>query len=183
MLRQNIARITFRRFKHHVLGIDLGTTNSAVAVMGSDQEPQIIENEEGKRTTPSIVAFSKEGETLVGLPAKTSCSKPRKHLFATKRLIGRKFEDTEVQRDLNNVPYKIIPSKQGDAMLSSHSGQTISPSEIGDLFAKLQKVAENQLKERSTVLLSQFQHISMTLKTGYKEFWETSRLGRITSHQ
>ncbi|KAF6061150.1 Hsp70 family protein [Candida albicans] len=121
MLRQNIARITFRRFKHHVLGIDLGTTNSAVAVMGSDQEPQIIENEEGKRTTPSIVAFSKEGETLVGFPAKRQAVvNPENTFFATKRLIGRKFEDAEVQRDLNNVPYKIIPSKQGDAMLSSH---------------------------------------------------------------
>lgn len=150
MLRQNIARITFRRFKHHVLGIDLGTTNSAVAVMGSDQEPQIIENEEGKRTTPSIVAFSKEGETLVGFPAKRQAVvNPENTFFATKRLIGRKFEDTEVQRDLNNAPYKIIPSKQGDAMLSSHSGQTISPSEIGGLILqKLQKVAEDQLKEK-----------------------------------
>ncbi|RCK65645.1 Heat shock protein SSC1, mitochondrial [Candida viswanathii] len=151
MLRSNLQRLLFRRFSHTVLGIDLGTTNSAVAVMGSDKEPQILENEEGKRTTPSVVAFDKTGETLVGLPAKRQAVvNPENTFFATKRLIGRKFEDQEVQRDLNNVPYKIIPNTHGDATLSTSSGKIITPSEIGGLILqKLQKDAETQLNEES----------------------------------
>ncbi|CCG24937.1 hypothetical protein CORT_0G02560 [Candida orthopsilosis Co 90-125] len=135
------------RFKH-VLGIDLGTTNSAVAYVGSDKEPHIIENEEGKRTTPSIVAFDDQ-KTLVGIPAKRQAIiNPQNTFFATKRLIGRKFEDSEVQRDIRNVPYAIVPNKQGDAVLRTSTGREISPSEIGGLILqKMQQISEKQLGE------------------------------------
>ncbi|KAI5949553.1 hypothetical protein KGF54_005430 [Candida jiufengensis] len=140
----------FRRFKHHVLGIDLGTTNSAVATIGSDKQPFILENEEGKRTTPSIVAF-KDNETLIGLPAKRQALiNPKNTFFATKRLIGRKFEDEEVQRDIKNVPYKIIPAKNGDAILETSNGKKISPSEIGGLILnKMRDIADKQLDEKN----------------------------------
>ncbi|KAG5419434.1 hypothetical protein I9W82_003201 [Candida metapsilosis] len=137
----------FNRFKH-VLGIDLGTTNSAVAYVGADKEPHIIENEEGKRTTPSIVAFDHQ-KTLVGISAKRQAViNPQNTFFATKRLIGRKFEDSEVQRDIKNVPYTIVPNKQGDAVLRTSNGREISPSEIGGLILqKMQQTAEKQLGE------------------------------------
>ncbi|KAL6450485.1 SSC1 Import motor subunit [Candida maltosa Xu316] len=150
MLRRSTPTLLFKRFKHTVLGIDLGTTNSAVAVVGTDNQPQILENDEGKRTTPSIVAFTKDDKVLVGLPAKRQAVvNPENTFFATKRLIGRKFEDQEVQRDLNNVSYKIIPNNQGDATLRTFSGEIISPSEIGGLILQqLQKNAESQLDEK-----------------------------------
>ena len=134
----------FNRFKH-VLGIDLGTTNSAVAYVGADKEPHIIENEEGKRTTPSIVAFDHQ-KTLVGVSAKRQAViNPQNTFFATKRLIGRKFEDSEVQRDIKNVPYTIVPNKQGDAVLRTSNGREISPTEIGGLILqKMQQTAEKQ---------------------------------------
>lgn len=140
---------TLRRFKH-VLGIDLGTTNSAVAYVGSDKEPHIIENEEGKRTTPSVVAFDDE-RTLVGIPAKRQAViNPQNTFFATKRLIGRKFEDHEVQRDIRNVPYSIVPNKQGDAVLKTSTGREITPSEIGGLILqKMQEIAGKQLDDKN----------------------------------
>ncbi|KAI5959737.1 uncharacterized protein KGF55_004969 [Candida pseudojiufengensis] len=143
--RRRGTNLILRRFKH-VLGIDLGTTNSAVATVGSSNEPYILENEEGKRTTPSIVAF-KGDETLIGLPAKRQALlNPRNTFFATKRLIGRKFEDQEVQRDIRNVPYKIIPDKTGDAILQTSENKKITPSEIGGLILnKMRDVAEKQL--------------------------------------
>src|SRR5690242_9925034 len=97
------------------IGIDLGTTNSCVAIMEGGK-PRVIENSEGDRTTPSIVAFSKDGEVLVGQPAKRQAvTNPQNTLFAIKRLIGRKFEDEVVQRDIKMVPYKIVKAKNGDA--------------------------------------------------------------------
>ncbi|PWN46638.1 putative SSC1-mitochondrial HSP70 member [Violaceomyces palustris] len=113
-----------------VIGIDLGTTNSCVSVM-EGQQARVIENAEGGRTTPSVVAFTKEGERLVGVPAKRQAVvNPEATLFATKRLIGRKFQDKEVQKDLNNVPFKIVPHSNGDAWLEVR-GQKYSPSQIG----------------------------------------------------
>ena len=128
-----------------VIGIDLGTTNSAVAIM-EGKIPKIIENTEGSRTTPSIVAFSKEGERLVGIPAKRQAVvNPENTLFATKRLIGRRFEDPEVQRDLNQVPYKIVKHTNGDAWIEVR-GESFSPQQIGGfILNKMKETAENFL--------------------------------------
>lgn len=125
-----------------VIGIDLGTTNSAVAVM-EGKVPKIIENSEGGRTTPSIVAFTKEGERLVGIPAKRQAVvNPENTLFATKRLIGRRFEDKEVQRDLKQVPYKIVKHENGDAWIEAR-GQKYSPPQIGGfVLNKMKETAE-----------------------------------------
>ncbi|CAH6718412.1 import motor subunit, mitochondrial [[Candida] jaroonii] len=128
-----------------VIGIDLGTTNSAVAVM-EGKIPKIIENSEGGRTTPSIVAFTKEGERLVGIPAKRQAVvNPENTLFATKRLIGRRFEDKEVQRDLNQVPYKIVKHENGDAWIEAR-GEKYSPQQIGGfILNKMKETAEANL--------------------------------------
>lgn len=128
-----------------VIGIDLGTTNSAVAVM-EGKLPKIIENAEGSRTTPSIVAFSKDGERLVGIPAKRQAVvNPENTLFATKRLIGRRYEDAEVKRDLDQVPYKIVKHTNGDAWVEAR-GQAYSPSQIGGfILNKMKETAEAYL--------------------------------------
>src|SRR6201996_1099885 len=98
-----------------VIGIDLGTTNSCVSVMDG-KDAKVIENAEGARTTPSMVAFSEDGERLVGQPAKRQAvTNPTNTLFAVKRLIGRKFDDEIVQRDIKMVPYKIVKADNGDA--------------------------------------------------------------------
>ena len=98
-----------------IIGIDLGTTNSCVAVMEGDK-PRVIENSEGDRTTPSIVAFTGDGEVLVGQSAKRQAvTNPTNTLFAIKRLIGRRFRDDVVQRDIDMVPYKIVEAPNGDA--------------------------------------------------------------------
>ncbi|CAR28483.1 hypothetical protein ZYGR_0S01140 [Zygosaccharomyces rouxii] len=128
-----------------VIGIDLGTTNSAVAVM-EGKLPKIIENAEGSRTTPSVVAFSKDGERLVGIPAKRQAVvNPENTLFATKRLIGRRFEDAEVKRDIDQVPYKIVKHTNGDAWVEAR-GQAYSPSQIGGfILNKMKETAEAYL--------------------------------------
>ncbi|KAG7192119.1 70-kilodalton heat shock protein [Scheffersomyces spartinae] len=128
-----------------VIGIDLGTTNSAVAIM-EGKTPKIIENAEGGRTTPSIVAFTKDGERLVGIPAKRQAVvNPENTLFATKRLIGRRFEDPEVQRDLNQVPYKIVKHENGDAWLEARD-EKYSPQQIGGfILNKMKETAEANL--------------------------------------
>lgn len=128
-----------------MIGIDLGTTNSAVAIM-EGKVPKIIENAEGSRTTPSVVAFTKEGERLVGIPAKRQAVvNPENTLFATKRLIGRRWEDAEVQRDIKQVPYKIVKHSNGDAWLEAR-GQTYSPAQIGGfVLNKMKETAEAYL--------------------------------------
>ncbi|KAK3690635.1 Hsp70 ATPase ssc1 [Vermiconidia calcicola] len=125
-----------------VIGIDLGTTNSAVAVM-EGKSPRIIENSEGTRTTPSVVGFTKDGERLVGIAAKRQAVvNPENTLFATKRLIGRKFKDGEVQKDIQQVPYKIVQHTNGDAWLEAQ-GQKYSPSQIGGfVLGKMKETAE-----------------------------------------
>ncbi|OBA17056.1 mitochondrial matrix ATPase [Ogataea polymorpha] len=139
-LRYNSTKVT-----GSVIGIDLGTTNSAVAVM-EGKTPRIIENAEGSRTTPSVVAFTKDGERLVGIPAKRQAVvNPENTLFATKRLIGRRFEDQEVQRDLNQVPYKIVKHTNGDAWVEAR-GQKYSPAQIGGfILNKMKETAEAYL--------------------------------------
>lgn len=133
------------KVKGSVIGIDLGTTNSAVAIM-EGKTPRIIENAEGTRTTPSVVGFTKEGERLVGIAAKRQAVvNPENTLFATKRLIGRKFTDPEVQRDIQQVPYKIIQHTNGDAWVEAQ-GQKYSPSQIGGfVLGKMRETAEAYL--------------------------------------
>src|SRR5437868_14998663 len=100
------------------IGIDLGTTNSCVAIMEGGK-PKVIENSEGARTTPSVVAYQDNGEILVGAPAKRQAvTNPKNTLFAVKRLIGRKFEEAEVQKDIGLMPYQIIKADNGDAWIS-----------------------------------------------------------------
>ena len=109
-----------------VIGIDLGTTNSCVAVMDG-KTAKVIENAEGARTTPSMVAFSEDGERLVGQPAKRQAvTNPENTLFAVKRLIGRRHDDPAVTKDKNLVPYKIVNASNGDAWVQAH-GEKYSP--------------------------------------------------------
>jgi len=130
-----------------VIGIDLGTTNSCVAIMEGGK-PRVIENSEGDRTTPSIVAFSKDGEVLVGQPAKRQAvTNPQNTLFAIKRLIGRKYEDEVVQRDVKMVPYKIAKADNGDAWVEVQ-GKKMAPPEISArVLMKMKKTAEDYLGE------------------------------------
>ena len=125
-----------------VIGIDLGTTNSCVSIM-EGKTPRVIENAEGGRTTPSVVAFTKDNELLVGLPAKRQAVvNPENTLFATKRLIGRKFSDAEVQKDIQHVPYKIVSHGNGDAWVESR-GKKYSPAQIGGfVVGKMKETAE-----------------------------------------
>ena len=133
-----------------VIGIDLGTTNSCVAVMEGDA-PKVIENSEGDRTTPSIVAFSKDDQVLVGQSAKRQAvTNPANTLFAVKRLIGRKFEDDVVQRDINMVSYTIAKADNGDAWVEAN-GKKMAPPEISArVLMKMKKTAEDYLGEEVT---------------------------------
>lgn len=130
----------------HVIGIDLGTTNSCVAIMEGGT-PKVIENAEGMRTTPSVVAFSKEGERLVGAPAKRQAiTNPENTFYATKRLIGRKFNDPNVQKDAKHLSYKVISHANGDAWLQTTKGDKFSPSQIGAfVLMKMKETAEGYL--------------------------------------
>lgn len=144
-ISRTAARLQSTKAHGTVIGIDLGTTNSAVAVM-EGKIPRIIENAEGARTTPSVVAFTKDGERLVGIPAKRQAVvNPENTLFATKRLIGRRFDDAEVQRDIKQVPYKIVKHSNGDAWVEAR-GQTYSPAQIGGfILNKMKETAESYL--------------------------------------
>ena len=128
-----------------VIGIDLGTTNSCVAVMDGS-EPKVIENAEGVRTTPSMVAFSDDGERLVGLPAKRQAvTNPENTLFAIKRLIGRRFDDPTVAKDQKLVPYEIVKADNGDAWVKAND-KTYSPSQISAfILQKMKETAETYL--------------------------------------
>jgi molecular chaperone DnaK len=133
-----------------VIGIDLGTTNSCVAVMDG-ANPKVIENAEGARTTPSMVAFSKDGERLVGQPAKRQAvTNPEGTLFAVKRLIGRRFDDQVVAKDKNLVPFKIVKADNGDAWVEA-SGEKYSPSQVSAMILqKMKETAESYLGESVT---------------------------------
>ena len=130
-----------------MIGIDLGTTNSCVAVLDGDSV-RIIENAEGDRTTPSIIAYTAEGETLVGQPAKRqSVTNPTNTLYAIKRLIGRRFEDKEVQRDIGIMPFGIVKADNGDAWIEA-KGEKMAPPQISsEVLAKMKKTAEDFLGE------------------------------------
>ena len=128
-----------------IIGIDLGTTNSCVAVMDGDK-PRVIENSEGDRTTPSYVAFSDDGEVLVGQPAKRqSVTNPANTLYAVKRLIGRKFDEKVVMRDVELMPYKIVKAKNGDAWVEANGKQMAPPEVSARVLQKMKKTAEEFL--------------------------------------
>src|SRR5664279_516554 len=131
-----------------VIGIDLGTTNSCVAVM-EGTTPKVIENAEGARTTPSIVAFTDDGERLVGQPAKRQgVTNPERTFFAIKRLIGRTFDDPMTKKDMGLVPYKIIRAPNGDAWVEA-DGKQYSPSQISAfILQKMKETAESYLGEK-----------------------------------
>ncbi|HVJ77384.1 MAG TPA: molecular chaperone DnaK [Hyphomicrobium sp.] len=133
-----------------VIGIDLGTTNSCVAVMEGGK-PKVLENSEGANTTPSIVAFTADDERLVGLPAKRQAvTNPTNTFFAIKRLIGRRFDDPEIEKDQKMVPYKIVRGANGDAWVESH-GKQYSPQEISAfILQKMKETAEAKLGEKVT---------------------------------
>ena len=130
-----------------IIGIDLGTTNSCVSVMEGGK-PKVIENAEGDRTTPSVVGYTDEGEILVGQSAKRQAvTNPQNTLFAVKRLIGRKFKDDVVQKDISMVPYKIIASDNGDAWVEVKDDKMAPPQVAAEVLRKMKKTAEDYLGE------------------------------------
>lgn len=131
-----------------IIGIDLGTTNSCVAIIEGNK-PRVLENSEGDRTTPSIIAYTQDGEILVGQPAKRqSVTNPKNTLFAIKRLIGRRFQDKEVQRDVNIMPYKIISANNGDAWLDVKGKKMAPPQVSAEILKKMKKTAEDYFGEQ-----------------------------------
>ncbi len=133
-----------------IIGIDLGTTNSCVAIMEGGQ-PKVIENSEGARTTPSIIAYLEDGEILVGAPAKRQAvTNPRNTLYAVKRLIGRKFDEKEVQKDISLMPYEIMKADNGDAWIAVRDNK-LAPQQIAaEVLRKMKKTAEDYLGEEVT---------------------------------
>ncbi|KMV31213.1 molecular chaperone DnaK [Photobacterium swingsii] len=133
-----------------IIGIDLGTTNSCVAVLDGDK-PRVIENAEGERTTASVIAYTQDGETLVGQPAKRQAvTNPENTLFAIKRLIGRRFEDEEVQRDIEIMPFKIVKADNGDAWVEAKGQKMAAPQVSAEVLKKMKKTAEDYLGEAVT---------------------------------
>ncbi len=133
-----------------IIGIDLGTTNSCVAILEGGQI-KVIENSEGARTTPSIVAYQEDGEILVGASAKRQAvTNPRNTLYAVKRLIGRRFEEKEVQKDINMMPYRIVKAPNGDAWVEARGKQIAPPQVSAEVLRKMKKTAEDYLGETVT---------------------------------
>ena len=134
-----------------IIGIDLGTTNSAVAIMEGDKV-RVIENSEGARTTPSIVAYLENGEILVGAPAKRQAvTNPKNTLFAVKRLIGRRYDDAEVQKDISRAPFKIVKADNGDAWVQVLADKKLAPQQVSaEVLRKMKKTAEDYLGEPVT---------------------------------
>ncbi|WP_025672805.1 molecular chaperone DnaK [Salinivibrio socompensis] len=133
-----------------IIGIDLGTTNSCVAVLDGEKT-RVIENAEGDRTTPSVIAYTQDGETLVGQPAKRQAvTNPENTLYAIKRLIGRRFEDEEVQRDISIMPFKIVKADNGDAWVEAKGQKMAAPQVSAEVLKKMKKTAEDFLGEEVT---------------------------------
>lgn len=143
--KQSVSNHSSKRFAGAIIGIDLGTTNSCVAVMEGNA-PRVIENAEGHRTTPSVVAWLPDGDRVVGITAKRQmATNPKNTLYATKRLIGRKFRDSQTQTQIKNVGYKIVEAPSGDAWCEVN-GKQISPSEVGSyVLTKMKETAEKHL--------------------------------------
>src|SRR5256886_11283634 len=132
------------------IGIDLGTTNSCVAIMEGGK-PKVIENSEGARTTPSVVAYTDDGEVLVGASAKRQAVTNAKNtIFAVKRLIGRRFEEKEVQKDIGLMPYKIVKADNGDAWVEVRGKKIAPPQVSAEILRKMKKTAEDYLGEEVT---------------------------------
>jgi len=128
-----------------IIGIDLGTTNSCVSIMEGDT-PKVIENSEGARTTPSIVAYTDDDEISVGAPAKRQAVTNAKNtLYAVKRLIGRRFEEKEVQKDISLMPYKIVKADNGDAWVEVRGKKMAPPQISAEVLRKMKKTAEDYL--------------------------------------
>ena len=133
-----------------IIGIDLGTTNSCVAIMEGGQ-PKVIENSEGARTTPSIIAYQEDGEILVGAPAKRQAvTNPKNPLYAVKRLIGRKFDEKEVHKDIGLMPYQIVKADNGDAWISVREKKLAAQQISAEVLRKMKKTAEDYLGEEVT---------------------------------
>ncbi|NOS96126.1 MAG: Hsp70 family protein, partial [Methylotenera sp.] len=133
-----------------IIGIDLGTTNSCVAVMEGGK-PRVIENSEGTRTTPSIIAYQEDGEILAGAPAKRQAvTNPKNTLYAVKRLIGRRFEEKEVQKDIGLMPYTIAKADNGDAWVEIRGVKMAPPQISAEVLRKMKKTAEDYLGEEVT---------------------------------
>src|SRR5438046_3771096 len=133
-----------------IIGIDLGTTNSCVAIMEGGK-PKVIENSEGARTTPSVVAYTEDGEILVGAPAKRQAVTNAKNtIYAVKRLIGRRFEEKEVQKDIHLMPYKIVRADNGDAWVEVRGKKIASQQVSAEVLRKMKKTAEDYLGEPVT---------------------------------
>ena len=131
-----------------VIGIDLGTTNSCVAVM-EGSEPEVISNAEGNRTTPSVVAYAGDGQVLVGQAAKRQAvTNPDKTLFAVKRLIGRKFKDDVIQKDMKIAPYGIVKADNGDAWVEVDGNKMAPPQVSAEILKKMKKTAEDYLGQK-----------------------------------
>ncbi|MGB1272254.1 MAG: Hsp70 family protein, partial [Endozoicomonas sp.] len=133
-----------------IIGIDLGTTNSCVAILDGEKA-KVIENAEGARTTPSIIAYTDDSEILVGQPAKRQAvTNPDNTLFAIKRLIGRRFKDDVVQKDIKMVPYKIVEADNGDAWVEVKGDKKAPPQVSAEILKKMKKTAEDYLGEAVT---------------------------------
>ena len=133
-----------------IIGIDLGTTNSCVAIMEGGT-PKVIENSEGARTTPSIIAYMEDGEILVGAPAKRQAvTNPKNTLYAVKRLIGRRFDEKEVQKDINMMPFQITKADNGDAWVAVRDKKFAPPQISAEVLRKMKKTAEDYLGEEVT---------------------------------
>ena len=133
-----------------IIGIDLGTTNSCVAILEGNT-PKVIENSEGARTTPSIVAYMEDGEILVGAPAKRQAvTNPANTLYAVKRLIGRKFQEDAVQKDITLMPYKIVKAENGDAWVQVREDRLAPPQISAEVLRKMKRTAEEYLGEEVT---------------------------------
>ncbi len=133
-----------------IIGIDLGTTNSCVAIMEGGK-PKVIENSEGARTTPSVVAYAEDGEILVGASAKRQAvTNARNTIYAVKRLIGRRFEEKEVQKDIGLMPYRIVKADNNDAWVEVR-GKKMAPQQVSaEILRKMKKTAEDYLGEEVT---------------------------------
>ncbi|MDX9945069.1 MAG: Hsp70 family protein, partial [Azonexus sp.] len=133
-----------------IIGIDLGTTNSCVAIMEGGT-PKVIENAEGARTTPSVIGYTEDGEILCGAPAKRQAvTNPKNTLYAVKRLIGRRFEEKEVQKDIALMPFKIVKADNGDAWVEARDKKIAPPQVSAEVLRKMKKTAEDYLGEEVT---------------------------------
>ena len=133
-----------------IIGVDLGTTNSCVAIIDGTT-PKVLENSEGARTTPSIIAYMQDGEIVVGAPAKRQAvTNPKNTIYASKRLIGRKFNEKAVQKDINLMPFSIVEADNGDAWVSVNDKRLAPPQISAEVLRKMKKTAEDFLGEEVT---------------------------------